>query len=803
MKNKIPFPLSAIQKFNGIENPSSKVRIDSHKASTTSSAIKVADLTDPKHPMKSKTAERFSNADAPDFKAPSLAYIRAGFRIIPCYPKSKIPAVTHAAWFSDYSEAAIISYWIKNPNHEIANIPGNNLVSLDADTPEGITVLDQLEAQFGIKANFVVNTAKGQHRHYRIAKGVCVRSAAHSTSKHPDRIDIKTGNLPIMMPPSTGKSIVVNHARSVDELTEVNQNFIDAIAIHNGQQPPRPYIEERNNSSVKAVNTLSIPQIILILGFISSESGYDQWLRVLMAIYNYFDGSEEGFELVKKWSEPASNYCGEKELRKKWQSFSRNNNGRKITIATLIKMAKGNGATDNELAFDRTETVVVHPKNLNTETAHIIQTQSKKNAAPTVNRETTMPAVTAAMALEEKLIPESFPQTKNNSFGVAPLETIPNYIHLLSSYGITVKYNVITKKVEIDIPGFSGTPDNIDNSTLATITSLARLNGISTSQVMPYLVAIADKNQYNPVAKWIDSKAWDGVDRLQELYSTITPTEDYPTGLRDTLMYRWLLSAVAAIYKPSGFKTRGVLTIQGPQSMGKTSWLTSLIPLQVLQETVILIDHSLDVGNKDSVKLAISHWIVELGELESCFKRDVAKLKGFVTSDRDKIRLPYARVESEFPRRTIFYATVNDAQFLVDNTGNSRFWTISASKINFQHQIDMQQVWAQLAQIYGNGNEQWWLTQDEERLLEKNNQNHRASSTIRDLIETELNFDTPEAKWVRMTSTGVLQAVGMKTPSNPQARECGQILRDKFGEPKKSQGSMRWLVPPVRNDFVM
>ena len=133
-------------------------------------------------------------------------------------------------------------------------------------------------------------------------------------------------------------------------------------------------------------------------------------------------------------------------------------------------------------------------------------------------------------------------------------------------------------------------------------------------------------------------KPWDGVDRLVSVYATLIHRADFPEKLKQSLMYRWLLSAVAAALKPSGFKARGVLTLQGPQSIGKTSWISALIPDAILREGVLKLDHHLDAGNKDSIITAVCHWIVEIGELDSSFKKDIARLKGFLTADRDKVR---------------------------------------------------------------------------------------------------------------------------------------------------------------------
>jgi len=263
---------------------------------------------------------------------------------------------------------------------------------------------------------------------------------------------------------------------------------------------------------------------------------------------------------------------------------------------------------------------------------------------------------------------------------------------------------------------------------------------------------------------------------------------------------RWLISAVAASCKPSGFRSRGVLVLQGPQSIGKTTFFLSLIEDPILRERVIKIDHHLDASSKDSKLTAIRHWIVEIGELDSSFKKDVARLKGFITDTTDKVRQPYGKRDSEFPRRTVFCASVNSENFLVDDTGNTRWWTIPVVEIDYEHSINMQQLWAQVYTLYEAG-EQWWLTQEEEALLEEYNRGHRAVSAVRDLVEAELDLTMPQEKWIAMTATEVLVSIGINNPTNPQMRDCGAALREHLGDPTKSKGKTRWKVPFKNNQY--
>jgi predicted P-loop ATPase len=174
--------------------------------------------------------------------------------------------------------------------------------------------------------------------------------------------------------------------------------------------------------------------------------------------------------------------------------------------------------------------------------------------------------------------------------------------------------------------------------------------------------------------------------------------------------------------------------------------------------------------------------------------KSAPRLKGFLTSDKDKVRRPYARTNSEYQRRTVFCASVNEETFLVDSTGNSRFWTLPVIEIDYQHGIDMQQVFAQLATEL-DGGAQWWLTPEEDRQLERQNDAYRAVSSIEETIVPLLDFAMPAGEWRSLAATEVLHAIGFERPTNQQCRECGGVLRRHLGAQKKIRGIMKWKVP--------
>lgn len=377
-----------------------------------------------------------------------------------------------------------------------------------------------------------------------------------------------------------------------------------------------------------------------------------------------------------------------------------------------------------------------------------------------------------------------------------PLNTRPNVERLLDNYSISAKYNEISKDVEVLVPGVSSGSDARDNCAVSEILSLAALNRLPMSNIEGHIKTIAVRNTYNPVRDFINQREWDGRSRFADLLNTISTPDDYSRDLLAMLVRRWLLSAVAAAYLEAGFWSKGVLVFQGEQSLGKTAWFKALLPPD--NRNLVKVGATIDPSNKDSVASAISHWLVELGELDATFRKaDIAKLKAFISQDRDDLRRPYDRLESKYQRRTVFFASVNPKHFLADDTGNVRWWTIPVTAVNYEHGIDTQQLWAEVLSWFEAG-ERWWLDRDEEAMLEVVNEQHGQTDPIEEMILARFDWNSDRlAAYIEMTATDVLLAIGQDRPTKSQATQCGNILRKLTGRDVRRTSKGRfYLMPP-------
>jgi hypothetical protein len=371
------------------------------------------------------------------------------------------------------------------------------------------------------------------------------------------------------------------------------------------------------------------------------------------------------------------------------------------------------------------------------------------------------------------------------------LSTIENLAEICRRLGVTVRYNVISKEEEIMIPEQSFSLDNRGNASIAWLMSWCERLRMPTGKVGDYITYMADRNLHNPVANWIESKPWDGQSRLQDLYDTVASHGD--EDLKNTIMRRWLISAVAAAFNPTGVSAHGVLVFQGAQYMGKTAWFKRLVPkeLGVVQDGMMLRP-----DDRDSVKQVVSHWLVELGELDATFRKsDIAQLKAFLTRDKDILRRAYARKESEFARRTVFFASVNPKEFLHDQTGNRRFWVIECKSIDYDHGIDMQQLWAEVLTMYRAG-EGWTLHGEEHEALEEHNKTYEVIDPIEELIASGLRWNEPPAAWRWRSATEVLAELGRDTCTQGEATRAAHLIRQRNGNLSRKANGARALLAP-------
>lgn len=396
---------------------------------------------------------------------------------------------------------------------------------------------------------------------------------------------------------------------------------------------------------------------------------------------------------------------------------------------------------------------------------------------------------------------------RGNPVGFTPLCCIENLRQLLRACNFFVRYNLITRQVELlGTPIIWGDTSGDISNAITNIVDIAKRSGlkIKKEELYDFLEAIGRDYLYNPVLEFVTKVKWDGVDRLDQLAQVIK-SENTSHQLKKLILTKWMLSAVALgcadEHSKQALSAEGMLVFTGRQGLGKTRfllWLTNPITQYFLEGAEI------NPTDKDSISKYTKHWIVELGELETTLKKsEIGSLKAMLTSRYDIFRPVYGRKDIRYKRRTVFSATINHRHFLEDKTGSRRFWVIDVDDFNFSEQISVYQVWAQIYQLYLAG-ESWRLNNAERDMLALSNSQYQSIDTFEDALFAKFDFDVDKSTWnTRLTTAEIFKLIGIEKPTTPETKRLQEILNSKnvFIRDLRRDGikGRFWVLPPVIN----
>ena len=401
-----------------------------------------------------------------------------------------------------------------------------------------------------------------------------------------------------------------------------------------------------------------------------------------------------------------------------------------------------------------------------------------------------------------EVIPQSIFERRDGRL----IDSDTNLIRLLEKYNFLVGYDQIRKEVIVQHHTLNSGIDNIVDTSYSLLYSYAVREGLPGKIAKEHLVAVAkNKFAFNPLTNMVENamKRYDGHDYIADLASCLV-VKDEDHNYTYELVKRWLIQCVAAWYHAKHVpnnpdaktKFESVLCLLGPQGIQKTKFLSKLLDFKgyslYFKEGV-----KLKPTDKDSVKQAISRGIVEIGELDATFRQsDVAELKAFFSNNTDELRLPYDRSPSEYARRTSFAASINEYYFLIDKTGNRRYWILDLEKIDFTkvESIDMERVWGQVGHLYMQGY-RWWFDPSDPKdqaiwqQIERVQARHYMGETVNDVIAEVLktiNSIKGKIETKPISPTRILQAFGIVSPKKTQIAQLKLALQKEGIKPHKS-----------------
>lgn len=193
-------------------------------------------------------------------------------------------------------------------------------------------------------------------------------------------------------------------------------------------------------------------------------------------------------------------------------------------------------------------------------------------------------------------------------------------------------------------------------------------------EVIRVLHLLASRRQFDPVEEYLRSLTWDQTPRISVGLPQRMGVD--PHTLESHFLELWMVQCVRRALDP-GCKSDSVLLLVDDGSGG----LFKSTFFRTMASDEFFSDSPMTLGDKDGMLICGQKWIIEWPELDAVFRSGETRTKGFITSNQDTFRPPYARSTVTVGRSCVFVGTSNDKRCLrPDGTGLRRWMPIEIRK---------------------------------------------------------------------------------------------------------------------------
>lgn len=209
---------------------------------------------------------------------------------------------------------------------------------------------------------------------------------------------------------------------------------------------------------------------------------------------------------------------------------------------------------------------------------------------------------------------------------------------------------------------------------------------------------LAHASPFHPVRDYLDRLVWDGEARIDTWLIRSAGAADTPYVRAVSALF--LLAAVRRVRTP-GAKFDEMVVLEGVQGQLKSSALRALCP----HDDWFSDDLPLNVDAKQIIERTLGKWIIEASELSGMSPGQVEHLKGLMARQVDgPVRMAYARMAIERARQFVLIGTTNAHTYLVDETGNRRWWPMRTGQFDIVWvRENRDQLWAEAAMREAQG----------------------------------------------------------------------------------------------------
>lgn len=303
---------------------------------------------------------------------------------------------------------------------------------------------------------------------------------------------------------------------------------------------------------------------------------------------------------------------------------------------------------------------------------------------------------------------------------------------ILKDWKLQFRFNELTKIIEYK----KGSDDWCQlglllNDIVREMEYIRGISKIGTAKVLEMISSTDICEVYNPINTFFSNlPKWDGVDYFAEIMKYINLQHDENEVYFEAMFKKHLIRTVKCATDPN-YTNRMVFIFYGPQEIGKSELIKWICPRELYDDEMI------DTSSKDSLLKLARYLIVNMEELDNLQRKEVAKLKAYISKGDINTRVAYGRNDERFSRVASFFGSTNKNDILADES-NTRWIILKVKSFNWQEytvKINPLQLWAQAVELLKQDNNAGELSKEEKQEREqRNNQLFLETSAEREIL---------------------------------------------------------------------
>lgn len=363
------------------------------------------------------------------------------------------------------------------------------------------------------------------------------------------------------------------------------------------------------------------------------------------------------------------------------------------------------------------------------------------------------------------------------------------------------RYNEITCKLEYRV--FEDDKEFVELDDIALNSLWVELCEQGAECTITQLYSVLNSSfsrPYNPLKEYFENlPKWDGTDHIGQMANLVQTTT--PNHWRHCFE-KWLCAMVATIVLHD-VQNHTVMTLSGPQSIGKSTYARNILPPQLKK---YYCEDRINSDNKDDLTKMFQCLLINTEEIDGMSGRELNQYKALITRAEITIRLPYDRTMKVRKRIATFMATTNNQDILTDTTGNRRFLCFETIKFDNDKPINHEQVYAQVMHRIFVDKIRYWFTKEEAQMINKRNERFMQLSTEEELIMVNLRKPLTGDKISYLTASDIAELLHKRNGTNITHNgkiTIGRVMKKMEFERKSSRtGAFKYKVHVINFEEV-